>query len=531
MKKFLLSLLSFIVINAFAQTPFTPGNLVVVQVGSGGQNLSNQSQLIKLLELTPSGTIVQTIELPYTTAMATGGNNRITTQGSSSNDANMTLSANGQYFVLPGYNSDTGIATISGVAGVHRTLCRVAMNGTWDTKTLVDIPKSTGNARGAASNDGNQFYLVGSNTGVRYVPYGSTGTLNDTSIIISTTVTNNRTIQAWGGDLIVGTGSGTVRIGRITGFPTTANQTMVQLPGVSTSLTANNVYFTNLPSGPAGFNTMYVASDVAPSGIRKYCLNSTTNNWDSIGTLNTNVTYRGMTATTTGSTVRIYAVSGNSPIHSFEDATGYNVAPTSTTPTTVLAAPINTAFRGVQVVPSSSALPIRLLAFNAAKNDDGTAKVFWVVNGDHDVVNYIAEKSSNGREFTSFGNVIASNRNNYEMNDHTVLTVTTYYRVKFVTNDGKITYSNVVAVSPKRSIGFQVFPNPVQNNLILSYTKLMVDANISINTIDGKNVMSIPVKANTTQSSIDVSKLKKGNYVVTLLDTDGNRTSKTMIKN
>jgi phage/plasmid primase-like uncharacterized protein len=43
--------------------------------------------------------------------------------------------------------------------------------------------------------------------------------------------------------------------------------------------------------------------------------------------------------------------------------------------------------------------------------------------------------------------------------------------------------------------------------------------------------MSIPVKANTTQSSIDVSKLKKGNYVVTLLDADGNRTSKTMIKN
>jgi hypothetical protein len=530
MKKILLSFFVLITITAFAQTPFIPGNLVVVQVGSGAQPLSNRSQVIKLIEITTSGTIVQTIELPYTTAMATSGNNRITTQGSSSNDANMTLSANGQYFVLPGYNSDTGIATISGAAGVHRTLCRVAMNGTWDTKTLVDIPKSTGNARGAASNDGNQFYLVGSNLGVRYVPYGSTGTLNDTSITVSTTVTNNRTIQAWGGDLIVGTGSGAVRVGRIAGFPTTANQTMVQFPGVPTSITANNVYFTNLPGGPAGFNTMYFSSDAAPSGIRKYCLNTTTNNWDSVGIFNTGVTYRGMTASTSGSTVTIYAVSGNSPIHNFVDATGYNGSP-SAIPVTVLAAPTNTAFRGIQMVPSSSALPIRLLAFNAAKNDDGTAKVFWVVNGDYDVVNYVAEKSSNGRDFTSFGNVIASNRNNYEMNDNTVLTVTTYYRVKFVTNDGKITYSNVVAVSPKRSIGFQVFPNPVQNNLILSYTKLIVDANISINTIDGKNVMSIPVKANTTQSSIDVSKLKKGNYVVTLLDADGNRTSKTMIKN
>jgi hypothetical protein len=43
------------------------------------------------------------------------------------------------------------------------------------------------------------------------------------------------------------------------------------------------------------------------------------------------------------------------------------------------------------------------------------------------------------------------------MNDNTVLTVTTYYRVKFVTNDGKITYSNVVAVSPKDLLDFKYF--------------------------------------------------------------------------
>jgi hypothetical protein len=137
---------------------------------------------------------------------------------------------------------------------------------------------------------------------------------------------------------------------------------------------------------------MYFSSDAAPSGIRKYCLNTTTNNWDSVGIFNTGVTYRGMTASTSGSTVTIYAVSGNSPIHNFVDATGYNGSP-SAIPVTVLAAPTNTAFRGIQMVPSSSALPIRLLAFNAAKNDDGTAKVFWVVNGDYDVVNYVAEKA------------------------------------------------------------------------------------------------------------------------------------------
>lgn len=527
MKKILFSLFAMASYCAVAQTAFTPGNLVLVRVGSGGQALSNQSQVIKILEVTPTGTTVQTIDLPYTAAMATGGNNRITAQGSSSNDANMTISANGQYFVLGGYNSDTGIATISGVAGVNRTICRIAMDGTWDTKTLMDTAKSKGNARGVASNDGTGFWLVGSNTGVRYVPYASTGSGNDTATIVSTTVTNNRTIQAWGGDLVVGTGSGSVRAGVLTGFPMTSGNTLVSFPNMSTTMTANNIYLTNLPGGPTGINTMYISSDGAPSGIRKYCLNGTTGNWDSIGIINSGVTYRGMTAVTAGSSVTIYAVSGNSPLHSFVDATGYNVSPTAT-PTTVISAVSNTAFRGVQLVPLS--VPIRLLAFNAAKNDNGTAKVFWTVNGDDDVVNYVVEKSLNAKEFSFVGNVTATGKNNYEYNDNNELKATTYYRVKFVTKNGATSYSNVVAVTPRKSVGLEIFPNPAKNNLIISNKSLTVDANVSISTIEGKNVSSSPVKAGTTQTSIDISKLINGTYIVTFLDAEGNKTSKTILK-
>lgn len=529
MKKILLSLFTLVTVGAYAQTAFTPGNLVVVNVGSGGQALSNQSQVIKILEVTPSGTIVQTINLPYTAAMATGGNNKITTQGSSSNDANMTISANGRYFVLGGYNSDTGIATISGVAGVKRTLCRIGMDGNWDTKTLMDTAKSKGNARGVASNDGSGFWHVGSSTGVRYVPYGSLGTgiAGDTAVVVSTTITNIRTIQAFGGNLLVGTGSGTVRAGYIAGYPTTTENTMIPYPGVSTSITANNIYLTNLPGGPSGLNTMYIASDAAPSGIRKYALNSG-GTWDSVGILNTGVTYRGMTGITAGSTVTIYAVSGNSPIHSFTDATGYNASPTSI-PTIVLAATTNTAFRGIQMVPAT-VLPIRLLAFNASKNDNGTAKVFWTVNGDDDVVNYIVEKSLNGKDFTTAGKVIANAKNNYEFNDNNVLTTTTYYRVKFVSKNGNTTYSNIVAVSPKKSIKVEVFPNPATNNLIVSYPKLSIDASISVTSIEGKNVMNINAKAGSTQISLDISNINSGTYIVSLLDVDGNRTSRTIIK-
>lgn len=532
MNKFLLLVLTLISFSAFSQTPFIPGNLVVVQVGSGGQVLSNQSQVIKLVEMTTTGTIVQTIELPYTTAMATGGNNRITTQGSSTNDANLTLSGNGQYFILSGYNSDTGIASISTTANVKRVLARVGMNGVVDTKTMMDLTKSTGNARCAASNDGSGFWFAGSNLGLRYIPYGSTGTGvgADTAVIVSNTITNLRTVQIYGGDLIIGTGSGTVRLGKISGLPTNSGNTKVQFPGIIPSFGTNSVYMTSLPGGPAGLNTLYFASDATNLGVFKYCLNASTNNWDSLGVMNlTSPTgFRALTGTTAGSNVTLYTSTG-SRLYSIFDASGYNQPPTASL-VELLISPTNTAIRGAQIVPSSSSLPIRLLAFNAAKNENGTAKVFWVVNGDYDVVNYVAEKSTNGKDFSSFGNILPSNKINYEINDNSILAVTTYYRVKFLTADGKVTYSNVVAVTPKKSLGLDVFPNPVKNNLVINYKTLSKNASLSITSLEGKNLHNTSIKAGTNQTSIDVSTLKNGTYIVTLLDFDGNKTSKIIFK-
>ncbi|MFN4008221.1 MAG: hypothetical protein ACK4HE_11990 [Chitinophagaceae bacterium] len=50
---------------AKAQTPFTQGNLVITRVGDGIVSLSSKAAPIALVELTPTGTIVQTVELPF----------------------------------------------------------------------------------------------------------------------------------------------------------------------------------------------------------------------------------------------------------------------------------------------------------------------------------------------------------------------------------------------------------------------------------------------------------------------------------
>ncbi|MBL7814131.1 MAG: T9SS type A sorting domain-containing protein [Saprospiraceae bacterium] len=518
-KIFLLSLLTLASFVSSAQTPFTVGNIVVVRVGDGAAALSNQSIRIALVEMTPTGTVVQTINLPYSAATETGGNNKICTQGSSSNDVNLTVSGDGRYFVMPGYNSDEGVATVSGAAGIKRVFCRIAMDGTWDTKTLMDDANSTGNARCAATNDGSGFWLAGSSLGVRYTPYGSTGAAGTTTLV-STTVTNMRTIQAFGGNLVVGTGSGTaVRAGTISGFPTTTGNTMVTFPGVPTTIIANSIYMTNVPGGPSGLNTMYIASDATPAGIHKYCLNSGTGNWDLAGTIETAINYRGLTGSTSGSNVTLFAIRGGSPLVSVVDNTGFNQSPSALTPTTISTAPTNMAYRGVQFVKGNT-IPVGLLSFTAAKNDNTTANILtWATASEVNNKGFEVEKSSDGLRFEKMGFVAGNNKaSTYQFLDNltsarieTSPTFLTYYRLRQIDNDGKETLSKVITIEDKGAKGkLAVFPNPVSNLLTVENTE---GGNFQIFNLLGQQVLTGKTPPSGA-GGLDVSALPQGTYIL-----------------
>src|SRR4051812_18716559 len=90
-----------------AGAPFTPGNLVVVRVGPGngsGGALDGTATTV-FLEEHPTGvhlTPLQTIGLQSTSA--TSGNRALTLSGSSTSEGFLTLSADGRYLLLGGYN-------------------------------------------------------------------------------------------------------------------------------------------------------------------------------------------------------------------------------------------------------------------------------------------------------------------------------------------------------------------------------------------------------------------------------------------
>ena len=211
----------------------------------------------------------------------------------------LTLSADGRYLILAGYDAPIPSNVLAGTTGatVPRVVGRVDASGTVDTSTGLTDFASGNNPRAAASTDGLDLWVAGGAGGVRYATFGST-----TSTQLSTTVTNLRSVQIFNGQLYVSDSSGSaVRLGTVgTGLPTTAGQILTNLPGFPVAGSPYGFFFADL-DGASGVDTVYVADDTgtSPGGITKYSLVS--GSWVSNGTVGSATdAYRGLTGSVNG---------------------------------------------------------------------------------------------------------------------------------------------------------------------------------------------------------------------------------------
>ena len=258
---------------------------MVYRVGDGAAALTNAATAVFLDEYTPAGALVQSVPMPT----AVSGSNRILTgSGTATSEGLLTLSSDGQYLVLAGYDATVGTVSVANTASaaVNRVIGRVDGAATIDTTTaLTDAYSGTagtaGNPRGAVSTDGMNFWTSGNgatatSAGSRYTTLGST-----TSLQLSNTFTNLRATNIFGGQLYVSAGLAAFRLGTVgTGTPTTSGQTITSLPGFPVATGGNPLspyqfFFADLDAGVAGVDTVYVADDsslVNGGGIQKYSL-------------------------------------------------------------------------------------------------------------------------------------------------------------------------------------------------------------------------------------------------------------------
>jgi len=170
---------------------------------------------------------------------------------------------------------------------------------------------------------------------------------------------------------------------------------------------------------------------------------------------------------------------------------------------------------------SNAPLPVKFSGFEG-KAINGGVNLSWNVGAEENVSRYEVEKSNDSRNFTTIGAVEAIGKDAYSFIDSKATTATTYYRLKAVDVDGKLTYSAIVTMKGGRSsIALKGFPTPVISNFTLQHATATAASEITISSAEGREVKSVVPAKGTQQTTISLASLRPGVYVIRYSDGNG----------
>jgi hypothetical protein len=156
--------------------------------------------------------------------------------------------------------------------------------------------------------------------------------------------------------------------------------------------------------------------------------------------------------------------------------------------------------------------------------DNGNNLLKWNCDQTNNLSYFEIQRSADGRNFTTIGNITASGNHPYSFTDSDPLAAeTNYYRLKIIDQDGRQAYSAILNIKSKAGLVLQVAPNPVADNLKIS--GLNGKGQIRIHDITGRIVLKKDI-ALTQTISFDVSALNKGMYVVEYFNGNATETKK-----
>jgi hypothetical protein len=359
MKKLgILALLGLMAAGANAQ--FTAGNIVALRVGDGSAALAAIGTAVSIDQFTVGGALINSTAMNNVVLSGTSGAegylNVVYFGGDASNATNFGVT-------FGGYSTAAGVATTTGSAARRAAVLRFDNTQSTTDLTAATNPFASGNIRGTNYNpllNGGTFYSEGSNTGL--VRSDNTGA----STVVSTTVSNLRTVQSSGNDVFFGTGSGATRgvymvAGGATGSALTATNIVnlgataspydfeIQRDGSGTPISALVVDDEITAAGGLWFATGWTGTTFgAPVNIMTATAMSTALGGTGLGIRQMAVIGTDVYATTIESNAN--------KIVKLSFANGFASGLTSAS--VVATAGTNTVFRGVEVVPEPASFAI-----------------------------------------------------------------------------------------------------------------------------------------------------------------------------
>lgn len=325
-------------VNSQSTSKFNDGYITVLKV-SNSTALASSGTQITAEEFVPT-TASQT-SANYSVALPITGSNKVVVAGTSTASGLATLSENGRYFLIPGYNATVGDANSTFTTnGAIRTVNGTGTVGAGIAASATQWLSGSNGVRSATTDDGTNYWISGATIGIQYI--------NSTTSVttVSTSNTNTRGLYIYNGQLYYAAGAGLQGISSVgTGKPTTA--------GTSTAtrlFTPTNTDASGFSISPDGLTIYYVAG--TSGGV--YRSINTSGTW-SAGTLITTgftggtgiaVDWRNYTFNSSAANgAKIFACNPTTVVAGNDNGTS------AMTLTTLRTAAANSAFRGLSFSP------------------------------------------------------------------------------------------------------------------------------------------------------------------------------------
>lgn len=318
-------------INGNSQTAFNCNSISAIVAAASSSNTT-----ASVIEVSKSGTLIQTISIPGT------GTNAIRVSGSATSTLYAANSNDGRFFYFTGHNN----ANTSSNANTlnPRAVVAVKHDGTFCNATTYT--GGSGNQTRCATSLNNTNYYIADQGG----QFTNGGSASPTG--------NFRAIKTFGGSVYVGRQSGTAGTNEVSTTSAITGGTITSLPGISNSASFQDFYL--ISSNGTTYDILYILRSTAAAvgTIEKYSLVS--GSWTSNGTYSTSSGGFGVMAEKDSATTGAYiyfttgtgATTANS-IRKLFDAAGYNSTLNITSASNIYTTAAGTIIKGIAFSPQA----------------------------------------------------------------------------------------------------------------------------------------------------------------------------------
>ncbi len=147
-------------------------------------------------------------------------------------------------------------------------------------------------------------------------------------------------------------------------------------------------------------------------------------------------------------------------------------------------------------------LGVQLISFTGRLTLNHTIALDWITTRETKTNYFVVERTTDNWNYTAIDTVYAENNGeftqNYNATDFHLLPVMTYYRLKIVSMDGRISYSPIAAVRVANTKSPLMYPNPAKTYVNIAQGTELIKQ-VTVYNILGRTIVSFP---NTRSQSI-----------------------------